>query len=404
MSQHRVLQNLLRAYEPQLRKEKLPLHQRRAVEAVVGCRTERYGHTRFTCESGHGAIDVAHSCHHRSCRSCAKRAQHQWVESQQRRLLACPHFHVVFTLPSTYRVVWQYNRELMSKLLFDAARDTLTQVLGSLRFGGYSPGIIATLHTWGRQMNLHPHIHCLVTAGGLSNKGTWKESGDFLAPGRVLRQVYRAKVQSVLKSKLRSGELLLPPSVSVADMLTKIRQAYLVRWNVRVQTRYEHGKGVMLYLSRYIKGGPIRGAQITRLDAQAITFRYRDHRSGRIKTRSEPPAVFIRRWLEHVPIAGSHTVRHFGLYAGASRERRNRCRKQLDPNSQLESKPLSVGSQQLSVILLCKTCLQPMVLSYKTFGPTFKKAISLNKHFDHRLNVQQEEQADFAKAHSSIPP
>lgn len=404
MSQPHILQRLLRHYEPALRARNLPLHQRRAVDAIVGCRTERYGHTRYVCESGHGATDVAHSCHHRSCRVCAKRAQHQWVESQQARLLDCAHFHVIFTLPSTYRVLWKYNRDWMSKCLFEASRETLISVLGVTRFGGYEPGIIATLHTWGRQMNLHPHIHCLVTAGGLSSLGEWTDSGEYLAPGRVLRQVYRAKVQAALKAGLRSGELVLPPSESVADVLRCIGQAYKVKWNVRVQTRYEHGKGVMLYLSRYIKGGPIRGAQVTRLDAQRITFRYRDHRDGRVKTRSERPMAFIARWLEHVPVVGTHTVRHFGLYAGASRRRRNRCRGQLGQGSAKEEKRLTVGVAQMRVILLCKRCSEPMIISHKTFGPTLKKGISLKKNKDHKLNAQQGEKNDFANAPDSMPP
>lgn len=403
MSQKNTLQGLLRHYEPRLTRRNLPLHQRRALEAIVGCRTERYGHTRLICEQGHGAIDVAHSCHHRSCRACAKRAQHQWVESQQRRLLSCPHFHVIFTLPSQYRVLWKYNRERMSKLLFEASRETLMTVLGLPKFGGYTPGIIATLHTWGRQLNLHPHIHCLVTAGGIAS-GEWKASGEYLAPGRVLRQVYRAKVQSALKALLRSGDLELAPSESVTSVLKQIGEAYRVNWNVRVQTRYEHGRGVTLYLSRYIKGGPIHGSQITRIDAQAITFRYQDHRDKRIKTRSETPMAFIERWLEHVPVQGLHTVRHFGLYAGASRRRRNMCRQQLDPNASLETKAMEVGSQQLRMILLCRSCSQPMIVVYKTFGPSFKKGISLNKNQDHQINVQQEEQDGFTNENRSVPP
>lgn len=404
MSQQYILQRLLRHYEPALRARNLPLHQRRAVDAIVGCRTERYGHTRYRCASGHGAIDVAHSCHHRSCRGCAKRAQHQWVDSQQSRLLDCPHFHVVFTLPSVYRVLWKYNREWMSKLLFDASRETLVSVLGITRFGGYQPGIIATLHTWGRQMNLHPHVHCLVTAGGQTPSGDWKPSGEYLAPGRVLRKVYREKVQSAIKLSLKSGALVLPPSESVSDILKQLRYAYSVKWNVRVQARYDHGKGVMLYLSRYIKGGPIRGAQITRLDAQQITFRYRDHRDKRLKTRSQNPMDFIDRWLEHVPVIGTHMVRHYGLYGGASRKRRNECRAQLDPSSKMETKALEIGSQQLGVILLCKRCSQPLVVAYKTYGPTFKKGISLNKHQDRGLNVQQDEECDFAERLTGVPP
>lgn len=402
MSQEQVLQNLIRHYEPALQARKLPLHQRRAVEAIVGCRTERYGHTRYMCKSGHASVDIAHSCHHRSCGACAKRAQHQWVDSQQRRLLQCSHFHVVFTLPSSYRVLWKYNRQLMTNLLFEASRSTLMSILGAPRFGGYQPGVIATLHTWGRQMNLHPHIHCLVTAGGLSSSGKWVGSGEFLAPGRVLSQVYRAKVQAAIKMNLRSGDLKLPPSESVDSALKMIRQAYQVKWNVRVQTRYEHGKGVMLYLSRYIKGGPIRGAQITQCTTQSITFRYRDHRDGRVKMRKDSTMDFIDRWLEHVPVVGTHTVRHYGLYAGASRRKRNKCRMQLGSNK-LEPKVLAVGKAQLGMILLCKQCSEPMVIGHKTFGPNLKKGISLKKKSWSEI-VQQDEKNDFASAINSTPP
>ena len=328
-SSRRKLQNIFRWYEPVLRARKLPLKHLKALDAIVSCGTADRGSSLYRCDAEDKDFVVNHACRHRSCWMCSQRSRAKWIEAQQERLLNCSHFHVVFTVPQTYRVLWQYNTAWFTKTFFKIASQTLLRLMADRQHQGVTPGVLMTLHTWGRQLSLHPHLHCVVTAGGEDNEGKWKDSGDFLLPIRVVKALYRGLFQSALKEAFENGEIVLPPDHHPADFRRLYRRAYRLQWSVRIEPRYLHGYGVMRYLSRYLRGGPIHPKQIVHCDANQICFRYKDHRDKRHKVLTLKPDEFIRRLLIHVPENGQHVVRHYGLYAGAARRRRNRCREQI---------------------------------------------------------------------------
>ena len=322
----RILQNIFKSVYPQLKQKKLPLKDHKAITSMMTCQTAEQGYQYFTCPEGHDETILYHSCRHRSCPVCADKARHDWIDAQKERLLNCPHHHVIFTLPHEYIPLWQYNRKWFVQQFFKTCRDTLMTLLADKRFLGASPGILMTLHTWGRQLNMHPHIHCLVTSGGLTAKDEWKSvPDDYLLPVRVVKLLFRGKLQAYIKDAFIKGELISPPDLTARAFYELHHKLYKKEWSVRIQEQYSHGRGVMLYLARYMKGGPINPKQICGCDNKQIHFRYLNHRDNKTKVCHLAMNEFIRRILWHVPEIGLHTVRHFGLYASQCLQKRKHC-------------------------------------------------------------------------------
>jgi len=349
----RLIQNLFLSQLPRLQRQRHPLKHLKAIDAISQCRTRALGSTYFRCKDQHAPIEQLHSCRHRSCSLCASGRRQRWIEAQKPRLFDCPHFHVIFTLPHEYLNLWRYNDVWFTRALFHTSKTTLLTLLGDTARQGFKPGILSALHTWGRQLNLHPHVHCLVTGGGLTASGEWKDSGDFLLPIKQVKSLYRGQFQARLKQAFEAGELILPPDMSRADFNRQFKAAYRKEWSVRIEERYAHGKGVLLYLARYLKGGPLNPAQIQRCDAAQANFKYKDHRDGRVKTLSLSLAELTRRLLDHVPAIGVHTVRYYGLYASSDKRSRERCIRSLGSLAGVASER---GIRVADMVVFCKTC------------------------------------------------
>jgi hypothetical protein len=245
MDSNRRIQNIFKSCFPSYDQSSLPLKDIQAAQAIMRCRTPALGYRTYRCPNGHEDKQVFHSCRYRSCPLCAQKARHDWVERQKQRLLTCAHYHVIFTLPHEYLPLWQYNRAWFTQVMFRACRDTLIALLGDERFLGALPGILMTLHTWGRQLNFHPHIHCLVTAGGITAAGIWKHSaGNFLLPVRVVKTLFRGKMQAAIKAALQDGTLVCPGKTCMGELLQTHRALFQKQWSVRIEEKYAHGRGV----------------------------------------------------------------------------------------------------------------------------------------------------------------
>jgi hypothetical protein len=171
------------------------------------------------------------------------------LSKQQARLLACDHDHVSFTIPHELNDLWLSNVAVMTQLLFASVHDTLGTLLGDPKYLGAKPGIIATLHTWTQTLLLQPHLHCLVTGGGLSEGGQWGAvRNGFLLPMRVVMAVFRGKLLAAIRRGLHQGQLRVPEGKrlpQVGNLLNKLGRA---KWNVHIRERYPYGQGVLVYL------------------------------------------------------------------------------------------------------------------------------------------------------------
>ena len=205
------------------------------------------GHVQ-RCEHGHIEGVWYNSCKYRLCPQCNGIQGERWLRSQKSRLLACWHRHVIFTIPHEFNDLWRYNTALMMDILFKSVRDTLMTLCVDTQHLGAEPGMLCALHTWGRSLSLHPHIHCLITEGGVSEQGGWKTpKRNCFLPARVVMHLFRGKFLASLRDALMRGELKLTPDMRANQFRSLLNKLGRKKWNVNVRERYEHGRGVTTY-------------------------------------------------------------------------------------------------------------------------------------------------------------
>jgi Putative transposase/Transposase zinc-binding domain len=336
-----------RGYAVYERNHRLPDYVRRAVWAMLACRTAVLGGHVQACPEGHVERIWYNSCRHRMCPQCAWVQVERWLVKQKARLLACEHYHVIFTMPHELNEVWLANVAVMSSLLFASVHDTLVELLGDAKYLEARPGIIATLHTWTQTLLLHPHLHCLVTGGGLNEAGHWVAvRNGYVLPMRVVMALFRGKLLAALRQRLAQGTLQLPPGKrrqQVENLLNKLGRQ---KWNVHIRERYPHGHGVLIYLARYLRGGPIAPRRLVSCDGQQVVFRYEERAKPNggqphQRTMRLPLEQFLGRWLLHVPPARAVRVRCWGLYAHTQGEELARCQQQLGRGPVQTPEPLN---------------------------------------------------------------
>lgn len=373
------IKNILISHFPAYnRQHKQPLRVLKAIEAQIICRTEKLGKTRYQCPNQDSQVDIYHSCRNRSCTICGFKKQKDWLDQQKKRLLNCPHFHVVFTLPSEYRSLWLYNRKWFIQTQFYVSSKVLKTLLTQQKnktsnyptYLGATPGIISALHTWGRQLNLHPHIHCLVTGGGLTDDHQWKPvKNNFLLPAKVLKAHYRSLFQSCIKTLIESDGVKLPPGKTKQNLLSLHKRLFQKEWSVRIQPQYAHGKGVLNYLSRYLGARPLNPGQIIAMNHKEIIFNYKDHRKGRNEKLSLPINEFMRRLLIHQGDIGIHTMRYYGIYASQAKNKWKFVHRILSKTTDIREENTQLkDSIRKANQIFCECCgaiMQPVYIRYQ---------------------------------------
>lgn len=317
---------------------RLPLHVHRAVSVLRRCRTGALGRNAVKCTAGHVLAVRRNSCRHRACPQCGWRRGEQWLQDWQARLLPVTHFHVIFTLPRELHGLWRWNRKVCADAFFQAARDALFHLLEQERHRGARPGVLMGLHTWGSALPLHPHLHCLVTAGGVDAQGRWVASRPaFLLWGPILRDVFRRTLLAALRGLLDQGLLGLPPTLRAAGSRALLAEVATIAWHVRIEPPYASGRGLVVYLARYLRGGPLKNHRLVAFTGTDVSFRYRERRGcqhPKWRPMTLPVEEFLDRLFQHVPVPGLPMVRAYGLYGRHQGAALQRCRLQLQPGWQ----------------------------------------------------------------------
>jgi Putative transposase/Transposase zinc-binding domain len=355
-------------FESYQRGRRLHPRESRAAACILQCYTAEAGSHVDFCPHGHFAVQTLHACRHRSCPRCADQPRQLWVQAELQRLLPCPHFHSVFTLPHELLALWEFNREIMIALLMDSVRSSLLTLLGDPRHLGATPGLLLSLHTWGRNLSHHPHVHALVSAGGVRPDGSWRATREgFLLPLAPLRKLFAGKLLAALTQRLHEGALRLPTHLPAPHWHGLISHLYRKHWNIQINAPYASGRSVTLYLARYARGGPLPKDRTLHLCQGTVSFDYTDHRDAQRKRLRLAADEFIARILWHAPPKGVHTIRHAGLYATAARVQHRQALLALSwpqpPHHAPATAPLAWTAPTQQVCPTCHAALQRRFLS-----------------------------------------
>jgi len=311
-----TLAEVIRQFGPdylRAREGKIPASHLAVLEAISQCRTPALGGHRYQCPECGFQHFVYHACRNRHCPQCQKLDQQKWLQARLKELLPIKYFHVTFTIPSALHPIFINFPKEAYGLLFKASSQTLIE-FGKNNLGA-KLGLIGLFHSWGQQMNLHPHIHFLATCGGLSlDREEWVEGQpNFLFPKGALQKVFKGKLISALERA---------PWLDESWKLT-ILKAKAKTWNIKVCAPRGDPRRLLLYLARYTYRVAIDDRRILAIDRdqQRVLFRYKDYsKDGALQTLWLPAEEFIRRFLMHVLPKGFVKVRYYGLFAHGHRK------------------------------------------------------------------------------------
>jgi Putative transposase/Transposase zinc-binding domain len=360
--------------------------QRQALRAVIRCRTAELGGHVQRCEAcGQQRIQY-NSCRNRHCPKCQALARAAWLQKRESELLPVPYFHVVFTLPHTLAPLALQNQRVVYGLLFQAAARTLVEVAADPRHLGARVGCLMVLHTWGQNLMHHPHVHAIVTGGGLSPDGSrWiygkcsHHRRPFFAPVKVLSRVFRGKFIHLLKQAFASGKLAfhgqLQPLRDPAVFEQRLNHAVRHDWVVYAKRPFSSPVCVLKYLARYTHGVAISNRRLIALRDGQVSFRYKDYadrQQSKVLTLQTPE--FIRRFLLHTLPRGFVRIRYYGFLANRQRnERLEHCRRLLGvtpaPPEATNEKVLHAEADPRETCQRCPACQHGKLVIIEVVSP-----------------------------------
>jgi hypothetical protein len=350
---------------------------RKVLDAIARCRTAALGGHRDKCvRCGHQAISF-NSCRSRHCPKCQGNARAKWLAARSAELLPVPYFHIVFTLPHSLSALALGNKRLLYDLLFRASAASLLELAGDPKHLGADIGFLGVLHTWGQNLEHHPHVHYIVPAGGLALDGSrWIDSSHrFFLPVKALSRVFRGKFTAGLKQlfdqdklQFHGSQLYLAAPGCFSGFL---RQLFQQDWVVYAKPPFGGANHVLNYLARYTHRVAISNHRLVAFENDRVSFRWRDYaHGGKKKVMTVSADEFLRRFLLHVLPGGLVRIRHFGFFANRRRETAlARCRQLLGATT-------SADRPAADIQLRCPACsgimlvVERMTCAQLYFHPT----------------------------------
>ncbi|MCK0126916.1 IS91 family transposase [Gelidibacter sp. F2691] len=311
MRARHTVADILEMEQLQLKSLSLTSWHYRALQAIRRCRTKAMGGHIDKCDCCHALHISYNSCRNRHCPTCQGHKREEWIRAREGELLNVPYFHLVFTLPSEFDSYALSHGKIVYGSLFRAAWQTLQQFGNNPKHLGGRMGMIAVLHTWGQNMNLHPHLHCIVPGGGLSKSGQWKTArnkGKYLFNVKAMSPVFRAKYIA----ELRKSELKIPQKV--------YDEVFGKKWVIFAKEHFRSPKYVIEYLGRYTHKIAISNHRITDIDLKnrRVAFTAKDYRrAGKKVLLTLSSQEFVRRFVLHVLPKGFTRIRHYGILSSS---------------------------------------------------------------------------------------
>ena len=294
---------------------------------LSNCRTSAMGYHYYQCDdsSCNHLHYQYHSCKNRHCPSCNWQKQEQWQEARINELLPVKYFHVVFTLPHELNSLFLGNRVALFRQLFDSASDCLLTLSADPKWLGAMPSITAVLHTWGQQLWFHPHLHCIVSGGGVDKDYNWvdlkkKTEFGFLFPYNVMEPMFKKHFLRSVNKMIENGNVALPDKSTWKPLKEKL---YNKKWIVYAKSPMGNTSQVVEYLARYAHKVAISNHRIVKVTDENVSFKYKDYADGKkTKTMQLPNNEFTRRFEQHILPLRFVKIRHYGILGNFKRKKR----------------------------------------------------------------------------------
>ncbi len=323
--------------------------QKRALSDIAACCTKELGGRLYRCDDCRESFWSYHCCRNRACPKCHGKQTREWLEKRQGELLPCGYFHAVATVPPELRDAFRRHQKLLYGLLMRVSAEAIRELCANKRHLGALPGILSVLHSWNGELDFHPHVHMLITGGGISADGEhWEPArGEFLVPVQVLSRKIAAKFREGLEKQLPEVFAALPVAVWRREWVSFCKP---------------YGKGndaVLNYLSRYVFRTAISNARILGMDDTHVTYRWKDRSTGTWRTKRLPGIEFLERFLQHVLPRGFHKCRYYGLWHTSKRDLARRAWLLLIFQKPLDA-PLPLSMAELLDIMSHPSDEQPL--------------------------------------------
>lgn len=351
-------------------KHRLTSQVLRTLKALEECRTAALGgHVDMCTGCGHWRISY-NSCRNRHCPKCQVTNRERWIAAREADLLPVPYFHLVFTLPDKLNALCVHRPKELYNMLFRAAWETVQAFAADPKHLGAKAGMVSILHTWGQNLSLHPHVHCIVPGGGISEGDKWKSTrnrGKFLFPVKAMSQVFRAKFVEKLRKWSKEQETPVPQSL--------FDQLFQKSWVVYAKRPFCGPEAVVEYLGRYTHKIAISNHRLLKVNAAGVTFFWKDYRhQNQKKVMHLSGDEFLRRFCQHILPSGFVRIRHYGILASRVKTEKLQVARS-DLNTEAPPKPAldwkSIATQRLDYDPdLCPRCKQGKMITLLHFDGT----------------------------------
>ena len=306
-----------------LKNRHLSTQQQKIAKAIIKCKTASLGGHNIHCEDCGHDFSCYNSCKNRHCPCCQTLAKEKWVDKTKAMLVDAPYFHTVFTVPHELNDIFYSNQKIMYNLFYKTVSQTLKELsLDPKHKLEADIGFISILHTWGRNISYHPHIHVIVLAGGLNDKDEFvQRKDDFLFPFPVMKKLFRGKFMDQLYKLWTKNKLDHKP-ISDVDFIKLKKQLYKKEWVVYAKKAFNRAENVIEYLGRYTHNIAISNNRILCFNDKTVLFKYKDYKSQKEKKMTLSTTEFIRRFLMHVLPKGFVKIRYFGIFANRNKKKK----------------------------------------------------------------------------------
>ena len=320
----KIQEILNKGLEKYIEKNKVIGYKQKVIKAIKDCKTEKMGGHKYVCDEC-GYEEIAYnSCRNRHCPNCQITKKLKWIEARKEEVLNVKYYHVVFTIPSEiYNIAYQ-NQEKMYKILFKASSETLQELAKDKKYLGGEVGFFSILHTWGQNLMYHPHVHIVVTGGGLTETNKWEEKEeDFFIPVRVMSKVFRGKFLYYMKKEKLEFYNKMKELENPGIYNELIQSLYQKDWVVYCKEPFKNAESVIQYLGRYTHRVAISNERIIGIEGEEVKFKWRDYKdNNKMKEMKISIEEFIRRFMMHILPPNFMKIRHYGILGNRNKKKK----------------------------------------------------------------------------------